>query len=208
MFCFHPWPGLSLYIFLFLSSLSFFLPLALLIFLIIFLPFLFQMSGYPAVADVYGTDYTYELCPRAKIFRRDNTNVTSLQSLAWMFVFFSLFPLSFSFSNPPSFFFRMRYNDYENDPYAGGDPWGAVCSRGDLQPLPGVSGTPSPNGCYDSKISDFKNALKMKSFAINGPTNVQQPTFTWKGDWKDTLHLGEPQTFDFDWYEMQATWNQ
>eukprot|EP00009_Paramoeba_aestuarina_P002729 CAMPEP_0201515180 /NCGR_PEP_ID=MMETSP0161_2-20130828/6821_1 /ASSEMBLY_ACC=CAM_ASM_000251 /TAXON_ID=180227 /ORGANISM="Neoparamoeba aestuarina, Strain SoJaBio B1-5/56/2" /LENGTH=555 /DNA_ID=CAMNT_0047911941 /DNA_START=44 /DNA_END=1711 /DNA_ORIENTATION=+ len=147
---------------------------------------IYDMSGYPEVAEAYGTDYTYELAPRAKIFRRDNTNVTDMTSLAWM----------------------MRYNDYENDPYAGGDPWGAICSRGDLPPLPGVAGVPSPNGCYDSKITDFANAKKMKSWAINGPTNVQQPTFTWKGDWRGYLHLGEPQTFDFDWYEMQASWNQ
>ncbi len=26
----------------------------------------------------------------------------------------------------------MRYNDFEHDPYSHGDPWNAICSRGDL----------------------------------------------------------------------------
>eukprot|EP00008_Paramoeba_atlantica_P006296 CAMPEP_0201489524 /NCGR_PEP_ID=MMETSP0151_2-20130828/22855_1 /ASSEMBLY_ACC=CAM_ASM_000257 /TAXON_ID=200890 /ORGANISM="Paramoeba atlantica, Strain 621/1 / CCAP 1560/9" /LENGTH=553 /DNA_ID=CAMNT_0047875145 /DNA_START=115 /DNA_END=1776 /DNA_ORIENTATION=+ len=146
---------------------------------------IYNMSGYPEVVEQYGTDYSYQLAPRAKIFRRDNCNVTDLTSLAWM----------------------MRYNDYEVDPYAGGDPWGAVCSRGDLTPLSGVAGTPSPNGCYDSKITDFQNAKQLKSFAINGPTNEQQPTFTWKDTFPKAVHLGQPETFDFDWYTMQPSWH-
>ena len=31
-----------------------------------------------------------------------------------------------------SFEYIMRYNDYLNDPYAMGNPWSAVCARGDL----------------------------------------------------------------------------
>ena len=44
------------------------------------------------------------------IFRRDVGNVVDMQSFQYI----------------------MRYNDYLNDPYAMGNPFSAICSRGDL----------------------------------------------------------------------------
>ncbi len=35
-------------------------------------------SDYPAVVAAKGPDFSYDLCPRAKIFRRDAPNVLSL----------------------------------------------------------------------------------------------------------------------------------
>ncbi len=58
----------------------------------------------------YGPEQSYQLAPRAQIFRRDNGNVVDMNSLQYI----------------------MRYNDFEHDPYAHGDPWNAICSRGDL----------------------------------------------------------------------------
>ena len=37
--------------------------------------------------------------------------------------------------------------DFKHDPYAGGSPWGAICSRGDLVP-----NSPVADGCYDTKV--------------------------------------------------------
>ena len=39
------------------------------------------MSGYPEAAKLHGNDYTYQLAPRAKIFRRDAGSVETLQDL-------------------------------------------------------------------------------------------------------------------------------
>ena len=36
---------------------------------------IFTMSGYPEMVARVGPDASYELCPRAKIFRRDESNV-------------------------------------------------------------------------------------------------------------------------------------
>ena len=42
------------------------------------------MSGYPEVADKVGPDATYQLCPRAKIFRRDQGNVKDMASMQYI----------------------------------------------------------------------------------------------------------------------------
>ena len=42
------------------------------------------MSGYPEVAEMVGPDATYELCPRAKIFRRDEGNVKDMKSMQYI----------------------------------------------------------------------------------------------------------------------------
>ena len=58
----------------------------------------------------FGNSNSYQLAPRAMIFRRDVGNVVDMQSFQYI----------------------MRYNDYLNDPYAMGNPYSAICSRGDL----------------------------------------------------------------------------
>lgn len=44
----------------------------------------YDMSGYPEVAEKLGPDATYELCPRAKIFRRDEGNVKDIESMQYI----------------------------------------------------------------------------------------------------------------------------
>jgi hypothetical protein len=90
----------------------------------------------------HGTDVSYQLAPRAKIFRRDQGNVVDMDSFKAI----------------------MRYNDYKNDPYANGDPCKAICCRGDL------STSPDLGGCYDTKVTSYSLALQLKSEIINGPT--------------------------------------
>ena len=43
-----------------------------------------------------------------------------------------------------SFKSLLRANAYQTDPYSKGDPFNAICSRGDLE---GYAG-----GCYDTKV--------------------------------------------------------
>ena len=37
---------------------------------------IFIRSGYSAAVEVYGTEFSFQLCPRAKIFRRDQGKVS------------------------------------------------------------------------------------------------------------------------------------
>lgn len=39
------------------------------------------MSGYPEVVAKMGTDFSYQLAPRAKIFRRDEGKVVDLDTM-------------------------------------------------------------------------------------------------------------------------------
>lgn len=40
-----------------------------------------MMSGYSEMWEKYGEDFSYDLCARAKIFRRDQADVKNLDSL-------------------------------------------------------------------------------------------------------------------------------
>lgn len=53
----------------------------------------------------------YYLAPRGKIFRRDHHKVKDLDTLKQV----------------------LRSNEYENDPFAEGNPSYTICSRGDLK---------------------------------------------------------------------------
>ncbi|XP_074649153.1 phospholipase B-like 1 [Tubulanus polymorphus] len=136
----------------------------------------YNMSGYPEFVKMHGLDSSYQLAPRAKIFRRDAGAVRDMESMKKI----------------------MRYNDYENDPYSGKNPCNTICCRADLDPE-----KPRADGCYDTKVSDYKMALNRESFAINGPTrgNKLEP-FSWTAKFKDS-HLGLPHTYDFDFVEMK-----
>ena len=40
-----------------------------------FYEYIYDVSGYPELVKKYGPDFSYQLCPRAKIFRRDEPRV-------------------------------------------------------------------------------------------------------------------------------------
>jgi hypothetical protein len=46
-----------------------------------FHPKIYTLSGYGKMWEEYGDDFSYDLCPRAKIFRRDQAEVKDLDSL-------------------------------------------------------------------------------------------------------------------------------
>ena len=92
----------------------------------------------------------------------------------------------------------MRYNDYLNDVYGDSNPWNAICSRGDL------SSSPSPNGCYDTKVTNVAAARQMEAWALSGPTESHGlPAFSWK-DYQDSPHEGLPQTFANRFIHMKS----
>uniref|UniRef100_A0A671MAB9 Phospholipase B-like n=1 Tax=Sinocyclocheilus anshuiensis TaxID=1608454 RepID=A0A671MAB9_9TELE len=65
---------------------------------------IYRMSGYGVMWKKYGGDFSYDLCPRAKIFRRDQGKVTNLDTLKYI----------------------MRYNG-EKDPYSKKHPCKSIC---------------------------------------------------------------------------------
>ncbi|KAM7115933.1 phospholipase B-like 1 isoform 1-T1 [Molossus nigricans] len=137
---------------------------------------IYNWSGYPMLVQKLGLDYSYDLAPRAKIFRRDQGRVTDMETMKYI----------------------MRYNNYKKDPYSKGDPCNTICCREDLNSL-----DPSPGGCYDTKVADIYLALEYTADAISGPT-VQGglPVFHWKR-FNKTLHMGMPEAYNFDFITMR-----
>ncbi|KAM4902232.1 phospholipase B-like 1 [Sylvia borin] len=137
---------------------------------------IYNLSGYASYVVKYGMDFSYELAPRAKIFRRDQGSVTDLESMKYI----------------------MRYNNYQRDPYAEHNPCNTICCREDLNPS-----FPVPAGCYDSKVSDFRLAAAFTASAINGPP-VQGglPVFSWRR-FNRTRHQGLPESYNFGFVTMR-----
>jgi len=134
---------------------------------------IYNLSGYPQLVDQHGPDFSYQLAPRAKIFRRDAGSVGDMNKMKAI----------------------MRYNDYVHDAYSEKNPCDTICCRGDLD-----SSSPSAIGCYDTKVADYKMALEMTSIAINGPTTSHSlKPFSWTGRFASSSHIGLPTTYNFDW---------
>ncbi|XP_019726491.1 phospholipase B-like 1 [Hippocampus comes] len=137
---------------------------------------IYKLSGYDVMWQQYGEDFSYDLCARAKIFRRDQADVKDLDSLKHI----------------------MRFNDYKNDPYSEGNPCKSICCRKDLK-----TEEPSPGGCYDTKVTDFQMAAEFRAEAVNGPTTQGGlPPFTWD-DFSDFGHRGLPQYYNFTFVTMK-----
>ncbi|KAM4714944.1 phospholipase B-like 1 [Anableps anableps] len=139
---------------------------------------IYTLSGYDAMWRRYGEDFSYDLCPRAKILRRDQAKVSDLGSLKHM----------------------MRYNNYKRDPYTKGHPCKTICCRNDLRPR-----RPRPGGCYDTKVTDYQMALQLSAEAVNGPTTQGGlPPFSWQS-FNLTAHQGLPDTYMFPFVTMKPT---
>jgi len=139
---------------------------------------IYETSGYPDFVKKHGIEFSYQMAPRAKLFRRDQCNVTDFES----------------FKN------ILRSNNYKTDPYADGHPGNAICSRFDLE------SHAYPGGCYDTKVTSSKLVPKMVSQAINGPTTQGGlPAFDWSS-FSGYFHEGQPQVFEFDFVNMDPSW--
>ena len=82
--------------------------------------------GTGALETCYGLMFLLLLPPLLllrQIFRRDQATVVDMDSFKAL----------------------LRSNAYQTDPYSKGDPFNAICSRGDLG---GYAG-----GCYDTKVT-------------------------------------------------------
>jgi len=140
-----------------------------------FYPEIYKRSGYPAMVEKFGSYWTYHEAPRAKIFRRDHSEVHDLSTLKTL----------------------MRYNNYTTDPlsFDGNvqNPTYAICARGDFQG--------STSGCYDTKISSFAiGGNERVAHIVNGPTSTASggslPAFAWS-KFQNVTHVGLPPIYDF-----------
>eukprot|EP01114_Cavostelium_apophysatum_P001150 TRINITY_DN10983_c0_g1_i1.p1 TRINITY_DN10983_c0_g1~~TRINITY_DN10983_c0_g1_i1.p1 ORF type:complete len:545 (+),score=120.02 TRINITY_DN10983_c0_g1_i1:36-1637(+) len=138
----------------------------------------YNLSGFSQYSD---PGLTWQMAPRAKIFRRDQGNVVDLDSYKAI----------------------MRYNNYKEDPYSDGDPGNAICARFDL-------GDNFAAGCIDTKVTSYQLYKQMQAHAISGPTTSHNlPVFSWStsGPLNSTLHMGQPNSFDFDFIVMDPMWS-
>uniref|UniRef100_A0A8B9K679 Phospholipase B-like n=1 Tax=Astyanax mexicanus TaxID=7994 RepID=A0A8B9K679_ASTMX len=139
---------------------------------------IYTLSGYGVMWEIHWEDFSYDLCPRAKIFRRDQAKVTDLASLKYI----------------------MRYNDCKNDPYSKRHPCKTICCRNDLRLR-----RPFPGGCFDTKVTDYHMARKLVAEAVNSPTTQNGlPPFTWSR-FNQTAHHGLPLIYNFSFVTMQPS---
>lgn len=149
-----------------------------------YFPEIYEKSGYPTMTHTLrnkSEDFSmalsglsYQLCPRAMIFRRDQGTVVDMNSFKTI----------------------LRSNAYKTDPYAKGSPYGAICSRGDLA---GDTG-----GCYDTKVTSASWLAVERADVLNGPTTAGNtlPPFAWTAQFNSTAHFGQPTLYNFAFETM------
>lgn len=114
---------------------------------------IYNLSGYSVMWKRYGEDFSYDLCPRAKILRRDQAKVHDLSSLKHLMRYNSrsivgLRPLLFSDCKQRDYNHIYSFcSDYRREPYSKGHPCKTICCRNDLRLR-----RPHPGGCYDTKV--------------------------------------------------------
>jgi hypothetical protein len=146
----------------------------------------YQASGYPAMVKANGPSESYQLAPRAPIFRRD---AEAVRDLAGMQRFMRL----------------NKYDTVPNDPLFP-TPYSAIAARGDLMAAGGRP--PRPGGAVDAKITSGAMARAMVVNAVSGPTHDDQPVFAWLGEWGNITkwkHYGQPTSFPFGWVNFTAS---
>ena len=152
-----------------------------------FSEYIFNISMYPEILENYSylyDDIDYKTCARAKIFERDQSKINSKEALKKL----------------------LRYNNYQIDELSKNNSALALASRYDL-----ITDENSTLcfGATDAKFVSVKELFEdeKKIYLIAGPTNDQQPTFSWenatcnKDKEEDYYHEGVVETWDFPWIE-------
>jgi hypothetical protein len=135
-----------------------------------------------------GDMFSYQNCPRAKIFKREQSKVSSASDLKAL----------------------MGFNQYKTDPLSGGCPGDAIAARFDLDPLPGKDcpGVHVANGATDAKVSSFRMACGFESVARLGPTHDDVPAFRWdqtNGVYMAMKPAGVSLEYSGDWETMRPS---
>ncbi|KAL3191978.1 hypothetical protein MRX96_018098, partial [Rhipicephalus microplus] len=150
-----------------------------------FFPETFEMTAQPETVKKYGDLYTYDKCPRARMFQRDNDNLTDVDSV-----------LTY-----------LRYNDYKNDPLSRcnctppENPVLAISARTDLLDPNGQYDTPlmirRAVGGIDAKVTSNELFPSLEFVGESGPTWRNQPPFQWSTSGLPGSHLGQPDKWQF-----------
>lgn len=146
---------------------------------------IYILSGYQQAYETYGDAYSYENCSRALMMRRDHVNIQTFADMQA----------------------EMRQDNYKTDIYADNDPGNAISPRRDLRTSKG-----SAFGGIDAKVTSYSRLTKSfadhsiaSSVAQSGPphSNSDLPPFQWStSNYTSVVHLGQPDTFNFDFVEM------
>ncbi|KAL1436722.1 hypothetical protein MTO96_049401 [Rhipicephalus appendiculatus] len=164
-----------------------------------YFPDVFVISDQLPKVEQYGDFYTFENCPRAKIFRRDHVKVNDMDSMLKM----------------------MRYNDYKNDPFSvcnctpPYNPTYAVAARYDLFDPQGTYDMPGMYthavGGIDAKLTNYSLFSLLEFVGVSGPTWDDQPPFQWSATTFEDGHIGQPDLWQFDpvhhqWTQARLQW--
>jgi len=149
-----------------------------------FYPFIYNISGYVPMYQKYGNAYSWSMCARAQIYRRDQNNAQDVQQFQYI----------------------QRYNQYQIDPLSLEDACRGISARCDLN-NPWSNNTLngwSAFGGIDSKMTDENMVSYMGSLAVCGPTWASQPIFWWSDSQalKYQPQKGLAPMYAFDWVEM------
>eukprot|EP01083_Nonionella_stella_P025855 71187_1 len=142
------------------------------------LPDIYIESGTAQQAQIHGAAASYDLAPRARIFRRDANNANNFTTIEKL----------------------MRYNDYQHDKIQNGDPCWAIMCRHDLD----LNHTRAiPNGGTDTKAANLYMLQNMFAMVQSGPTHDDVPVFKWS-QFSNISHLRLPAAYDFQWTTVQS----
>lgn len=131
-----------------------------------------DLSGWSELAAT-NPQLNYETAPRANIFRRNHTDVLSVDTMKKL----------------------LRYNNWQHDPYSLGSAGNQISSRFDL-----LTEKPACSGGYDSKMVSWRSWKSMIMWAQSGPTHDQQPVFDWAtAPCPTASRVGLPAVYNFDW---------
>ena len=126
----------------------------------------------------------YDSCSRAKIMRRDQNNVTDIESMKYF----------------------MQYNDYKNDPFSDKKPTESIAARGDIR-----EENPGCFGAYDTKLGSVKELKENKIKTIylySGATKQVTPYLNFKSKGCEKIsHEGIPDEPDFSWTTFNNNFN-
>ena len=110
------------------------------------------------MVKLHGPSESYDLAPRANIFRRDQGNANNFSAFKRL----------------------MRSNNYKTDPLSHGHACETICCRGDLEvDAQGRPTAEKPSGCYDAKATSATLMASLTVEAESGPTHESLPPFRW-----------------------------
>jgi hypothetical protein len=124
-----------------------------------------------------GNHFSYEMVERAQLFRRDQARIESDEDMQRL----------------------MRYNRFQTDPIAHGDPCSQFACRADLN----LNFTSRKAfGAIDAKYTSLAHVREGRTIVVSGPTHDDQPAFDWRLVPElaaVTSHVGQPPKYDFGW---------